>query len=76
MTDDDRKMRDVIRSNLKRLRDENHKTQLDIAKYTGKTENAVGSWEQGLSLPDPVTLYKLSRLYNVPMDYLYEEHKL
>lgn len=70
-TDDE--LREVIRANLKRLRTNAGKTQLDIAKYCGKSENAVGSWEQGLSLPDIVTLAKLARLYGVTIDYMYEE---
>lgn len=69
----DTEMRDIIRSNLRRFRIENAKTQLDIAKYCGKSENAVGSWEQGLSLPDIVTLAKLARLYNISIDAFYEE---
>ena len=69
----DEKLREVIRANLRRLRVKAGKTQLDIAKYCGKSENAVGSWEQGLSLPDIVTLAKLARLYGVTIDYMYEE---
>lgn len=71
----DKEMRDIIRSNLIRLRQQAGKTQSDIAKYCGKSENAVGSWEQGLSLPDIVTLAKLARLYNVSIDTFYEEGK-
>lgn len=67
-------IRDVIRQNLRKLRTDAGKTQLDIAKYCGKSENAVGSWEQGLSLPDLVTMVKLSRLYGVTLDYLYGEN--
>ncbi len=69
----DEELREVIRANLKRLRTNAGKTQLDIAKYCGKSENAVGSWEQGLSLPDIVTLAKLARLYGVTIDYMYGE---
>jgi transcriptional regulator with XRE-family HTH domain len=69
----DSDMRNVIRDNLKRLRVENDKTQLDIAKFCGKSENAVGSWEQGLSLPDIVTIAKLAQLYSVPIDSFYKE---
>lgn len=71
-TDDE--IRNTIRNNLKQLRIANHKTQLDIAKLTEKSENAVGSWEQGLSLPDITTLYKLALYYNKTIDYLYENH--
>lgn len=61
-----------IRENLIALRQRRGFTQSDIAKMTGKSENAVGSWEQGLSLPDLSTLYRLSKIYLVTMEYFYE----
>ena len=73
MTDEDRELRDIIRSNLRRLREENQKTQSEIAKLVGKSENAVGSWEQGLSLPDIVTLARLAKYYNKTIDYMYQK---
>jgi transcriptional regulator with XRE-family HTH domain len=69
----DAEIRDIIRHNIKQLRIDAGKTQSDIAAYCGKSENAVGSWEQGLSLPDLVTMVKLARLYGVTLDYLYGE---
>jgi transcriptional regulator with XRE-family HTH domain len=62
----------AIRLNLISLRMKNGKTQSDVAAVTGKSVNAVGSWEQGLSLPDIYTLYKLAKYYNVNMEYFYE----
>ena len=61
-----------IRENLIDLRIKHGKTQQDIAIETQKSVNAVGSWEQGLSLPDIYTLYRLSKYYNVIMEYFYE----
>lgn len=61
-----------IRFNLISLRMKAGKTQADIAAETGRSINAVGSWEQGLSLPDIYTLYKLAKFYNVKMEYFYE----
>ena len=75
MTKEDEAIRQIIRSNLKRLREEAQKTQSDIAKMVGKSENAVGSWEQGLSLPDIVTLIKLAKFYGKTLDYMYKEEK-
>lgn len=69
----DTEIRDIIRANIIRLRQQSGKTQSDIAKYCGKSENAVGSWEQGYSLPDIVTLAKLAHLYGVTIDQMYEE---
>ena len=67
-------MRINIKTNLVNLRNEHDITQSKLAKMVSKSSNAVASWEQGLSLPDVTTLYKLSKLYNVPMEYFYEEH--
>lgn len=73
MTNEDKELREIIRSNLTRLRIEAQKTQSDIAKLVGKSENAVGSWEQGLSLPDIVTLAKLAKFYGRSIDYMYKK---
>ena len=73
MTNEDKELRDIIRSNLIRLRIDAQKTQSDVAKLAGKSENAVGSWEQGLSLPDIVTLAKLARFYGCSIDYMYKK---
>lgn len=62
----------IIRLNLINLRYKAGKTQGDIAAATGKSVNAVGSWEQGLSLPDIYTLYRLAKFYGVEMEYFYE----
>lgn len=69
----DAEIRDIIRQRIKQLRVDAGKTQIEVAAYCGKSENAVGSWEQGLSLPDLVTMVKLSRLYGVTLDYIYGE---
>ena len=70
----DNEIREIIRKNLKQLRAESGKTQADIARLTGKSENAVGSWEQGLSLPDIVTLMRLATYYNKTIDYMYNDN--
>lgn len=67
-----KQLEDTIRWNIVNLRYKSGKTQSEIAEATGKSVNAVGSWEQGLSMPDIYTLYKLSKYYNVPMEYFYE----
>ena len=71
MTNEDKEIREIIRNNLRRLREESQKTQSEIAVLVGKSENAVGSWEQGLSLPDIVTLAKLAKFYGKTIDYMY-----
>lgn len=73
MKEDNKEMRDKIRRTLIELRTENGLTQSEVGILVGKSSNAVASWEQGLSLPDAVTLYKLAKHYNKSMDYMYGE---
>ena len=71
MKEDNKEMREKIRQNLIELRNESGLTQSDVGILVGKSANAVASWEQGLSLPDVVTLYKLAQHYNKSIDYMY-----
>lgn len=73
MKEDNKEMRDKIRRTLIELRTESGLTQSEVGILVGKSSNAVASWEQGLSLPDAVTLYKLAKHYNKSMDYMYGE---
>lgn len=62
-----------VRRILVRLRTEHELTQTDVGKIVGKGKTAVASWEQGISMPDVVTLYTLANYYNVPISYMYGE---
>lgn len=64
-------LRDKIRNTLIELRIENRLTQTEVGQIVGKSKTAVASWEQGLSLPDAVTLYQLAVYYGKTMDYMY-----
>jgi transcriptional regulator with XRE-family HTH domain len=73
MTKDE--MRENIKNNLIDLRVEHELTQSKLASIIEKSPNAVASWEQGLSLPDVTTLYRLALYYGVFMEYFYKNHK-
>ena len=64
-------IRETIRRNLIELRKEKGLSQTDVAQLVGKSKNAVGSWEQGLSLPDIETLYRLAVYYQKSLDFMY-----
>ena len=70
MTNDDEKIRERIRKRLIQCRTDNQMTQTDVGKTIGKSKNAVASWEQGLSLPDIVTLYRLAMYYEKTLEYM------
>lgn len=73
MQDDE--LRSRIRNVLVNLRTEHELSQTEVGKIVGKSKTAVASWEQGLSLPDLVTLKRLAIYYNKTMDYMFGDGK-
>lgn len=72
MTKTDEELRENIKISLINCRQGRELTQTEVGKLVGKSKNAVASWEQGLSLPDVTTLFKLSKLYKKPVDWFYK----
>lgn len=73
MKEEDARIREAIRKRLIQCRTDNELTQTDIGKVVGKSKNAVASWEQGLSLPDIMTLYRLAMYYEKSLEFMYGE---
>lgn len=67
---DNEETREKIRNILIECRTQRELTQTEVGKVVGKSKNAVASWEQGLSLPDVVTLYRLAKYYGKSIDYM------
>lgn len=59
-----------ISSILKELRNLKGVNQEDVAKAIGISKSGYGYYEQGRSMPDLEMLLKLSKYYNVSVDYL------
>lgn len=55
---------------IKVLREARGWTQAELARRLNITRNGVNSWEQGLSMPSPVCLVDLAKLFSVSTDYL------
>ena len=55
---------------IKALREARGWTQAELARRLNITRNGVNSWEQGLSMPSPVCLVDLAKLFSVSTDYL------
>ena len=55
---------------LKKLREENNLTQKDVAYQLNISVQAVSKWETGKSFPDVGLLERISKLYNVKVEYL------
>ena len=69
----DEKLKNKIRSVLIECRTTEKLSQTEVGKIVGKSKTAVASWEQVLSMPDAVTLYKLANYYGKTIDYMYGE---
>lgn len=46
-------------------------TQDDVAKIMGKTRQTVVNWESGKFIPGIPELEMLSKIYNIPVDYIF-----
>lgn len=57
-------------NNLKTIRKEKKKTQLQVASLLGVTQAAYSMYESGVREPDKDTLFKLADYFNVTTDYL------
>lgn len=66
-------LKDTIRRILIQCRTEKQLTQTEVGKIVGKSKTAVASWEQGLSMPDAATLYRLAVYYKKTIAYMYGE---
>ena len=64
-------IREIIKNRLIECRKSNNLSQTEVGKIVGKSKNAVASWEQGLSLPDLITLYQLANYYGKSLEYMY-----
>lgn len=68
-------LKDKIRHILIECRTEQNLTQTEVGKIVGKSKTAVASWEQGLSMPDVVTLHHLAKYYGKTLNYMYGEEE-
>ena len=55
---------------FRQLRLEHHYSQMQLAYLLQLDQTSVSKWELDIALPGPVTLIKLSELYDVSIDYL------
>lgn len=67
-------LREIIPNNIIALRKSQGLTQLDLAKKVNYSDKAVSRWEKGEVMPDIETLQSISMAFNVPLEYLLQEH--
>jgi len=67
-------LKDIVSKNIIYLRTNNKMTQLELGETLSYSDKAVSKWERGEAIPDANVLLKLSKLFNVTVDYLLSEH--
>ncbi len=60
---------------LARLRKREGLSQAEVSENLDVSRQAVTKWETGASRPSTENLQSLSKLYNVPLEYLLDESK-
>ena len=68
-------IREIVSSNLIKIRKQNNLTQVDLANKINYSDNAISRWEKGEVLPSLEILQTLSLIYGVPLSYFIEEHE-
>ncbi len=61
---------------IKSLRVKNNMSQKDLANKIPISREAISKWECGRTIPDPSTILRLSRIFDVSADeIMYGEYK-
>ncbi len=61
---------------IKKLRNRDGMSQKTLSENLGISNRAISKWENGLSQPSAKHIYSLSKIFNVPMDYFYENPQI
>ena len=67
----DNEINNIIRKNLIQCRIEANLTQKEVGEIVGKKPTTVATWEQGKTMPDIETLYRLTKYYGKTLNYMY-----
>lgn len=60
---------------IKTLRVQNGLSQLELGAKLGVSNRAVSKWEKGISMPSSENIYRLSKIFDVNIEYFYNEEK-
>ena len=67
-------IKSIIAKNLTDLRKLNGLTQAQLADQINYSDKAISKWERGEASMDIETLFRLSELFHVDIDYFFEEN--
>lgn len=64
----------MIKTKIRKLRENTNLTQKEVAKFLGVTHTAVGKWESGKGMPRASMLPMIAYLYHCTVDDLYDKN--
>ena len=67
-------MKDFNCQKIRELRMKNKMSQKTLGEYIGISDRAVSKWESGLSNPSGQNLINLAKIFNVPVEYFFENN--
>lgn len=67
-------IKEIIASNLVALRKHNHITQAELAEKLNFSDKAISRWEKGEVVPDIETLNKISEVYDIKFEKLFDKN--
>jgi len=60
----------MIADRIKSLRENQNKTQSELAKQLGITRSSVNAWKMGISVPSTQYVVELAHIFKVSTDFL------
>lgn len=60
----------MVAERIKSLREQQNKTQAELAKMLGITRSSVNAWEMGISVPSTQYVVELANIFEVSTDYI------
>lgn len=60
----------MVAERIKSLREQQNKTQAELAKQLGVTRSSVNAWELGISVPSTQYIVELANIFQVSTDYI------
>lgn len=63
----------ILGNKIARARKENNMSQAQLAQHLFISQQAVGKWERGESIPDIITINQLAEIFDVDLNYFSEK---
>ena len=60
----------MVAERIKSLREQQNRTQAELAKILGITRSSVNAWEMGISVPSTQYVVELANIFEVSTDYI------